>query len=378
MKTPIPSKATLPLLVLAGLSACSSHSAKPAAKAEASPAKQCNGDNASPDIACALSPAVAFDTKGRLLAAWEQGGKVYLSHSNDLGKSFSAPVAANPAAEAVVGSGAGRPKIALSKAGAVYLAWNRGQPDTGEIRFSRSLDGGRTFAAPLSVGTGTAQAVAVNDRDYVYLAWIAGAEPHFAYSSDGGRSFHADKRIAGQACPDSGPALKIEAKKFPVILWQETAGHALTHFTAKEQPGPVLPVSPAGCKGHAGQSLALAVGPQGEYYAAWTADGVYFSASLDHGRSFSPPAKISPATTASQAELLADGPLLHLAWTESDGQKTALRGQYSSDAGLSWSPPANVAETTGEAGQPVLLGYQGRHYAAWQTRGQGFKLIALD
>lgn len=366
----------LPLGILAlGLASCASHSNKPKPRplAENAAGVVCSGENATPALDCAQSPAVAFDPKGRLVAAWEQGGRVYVSHSADLGHTFSKPVAANPAAEPIAG-GAARPRLALSKIGAIYVAWS----GAGQVHFSRSLDGGRTFAAPLSVGAGTAQAVAVNDRDYVYLAWVSAGALDFAYSSDGGRGFHPGHTITSPVCPDCAPAMKIEGKKFPVVLWRQPGGHALTHFAAKEQPGPVLPVNGDACKDCAGQSPALAVGPQGEYFAAWAAGGLYFSASLDHGGSFSPPARISAAPGAAQPDLLADGPVLHLAWTESDGQKTVLRGQYSTDAGFSWSPPLNLAEAADAAGQPVLVGYQGRHYAAWQTQERGFKLIALD
>lgn len=373
------------LLVALGLAACAAKPPKhkiPPPLGMAEEVVDCAGENAKPALACAHNLAVAFDSKGKLLAAWVQNGRIYLSHSTDLGKTFSKPVAANPASEQVAEGGAARPKIALSKMGAIYLAWTRGvaKPESGEVRFSRSLDGGRTFAAPLSIADGTAQAVAVNDRDYVYLAWVSGRETaadlRFAYSSDGGRSFHAEKSLTSPVYPGCAPAMKIEGKKFPVVLWREPRGLALTHFAAKEQPAAILPVSQGSCQECPGH--ALAVGPQGEYYAAWAAGGVYFSASLDHGESFSPPVRISQASGAGQPDVLADGPLVYLAWIESDGQKTVLRGQYSTDAGLSWSSPLNLAEAAGETSQPTLLAYEGRHFAAWKTQERGFKLIALD
>lgn len=397
--------ATLSLGCLAlGLASCAAKPGRLAVQptqAESAAKAKCAGENTKPAIECANSPSAIFDQNGRLWAVWDQGGKVYVSHSNDFGKTFSPAAAVNPAAEPVESGGESRPKIALSKIGAVYVAWTKGsgQPGAGEIRFSRSLDGGKTFTAPVQIGGGAAEAghslesLAVNDRDYIYLAWVAGrneaAALYYAYSSDGGRGFHAEKKIAGPVCGDCRLAMKIDSKKFPAILWRQafegrTHGHALTHFAAKDQPGPIQRVSEDTCKNGncSGHGPALAIAPQGEYYAAWAgkgdAQGLYFSASLDHGKTFSPPIGFGRTPQAEHPDMLADGQSIHLAWTESDGKKTLLLGQSSIDGGLSWSPAKTLAETEGNADYPFVLAQQGRHYVAWQTAEWGFRLIAID
>ncbi len=375
------------------MAACAGKSGKPAVQARPETAAACVGENARPAIECAKSPSVAFDQNGKLWAAWSQAGKVYVNHSNDLGKTFSQPVAVNPVAEPVVAGGEARPKLALSKIGALYVAWTKGQGDgqSGEIHFSRSLDGGQTFTAPFQVGGGAAEvghrleALAVNDRDYVYLAWVAGpgAALYYAYSSDGGRGFHPEKKITDAVCADCRLAMQIDSKKFPAILWRQARGHALSHFTAKDQPGPLQPVSEDACQACSGHGPALSISPQGDYYAAWSADGntrkgLFFSASQDHGKTFSPPVGFGHAPQALHPDILADGQSIHLAWTESDGKKTVLFGQYSIDGGASWSPPKTMAETASEPDHPFLLAHQGRHYVAWQTQAEGFRLLALD
>ena len=412
-------RAALPLalgFLALGLAACAAGDkagkleTRPAA-ADAAAQPACAGENAKPAIACAKSPSVAFGPNGVLWAVWSQAGTVYVSHSNDLGKSFSQAAAVNPAAEPVEAGGEARPKIALSKTGAVYVAWTKklGQPHTGHIRFSRSLDGGKTFTAPVQVNSDSGEighrfeTLAVNDRDYIYLAWIdkrdkvkaeqggggyAGAALYFTYSSDGGRSFHAEKKVADHVCECCRLAMKIEAKKFPVILWRhvfdgQIRDHALTRFSAKDQPGPLQRVGDdhwrlEGCPHH---GPALSIAPQGEYYAAWFTNGdarkgLFFSASQDHGKTFAAPAAFGGGQ-ASHPDVLADGQSVHLAWKDYDGKKTLLREQHSGDGGQSWSPPKTLAEAAGEADHPFLHAWQGRHYVAWQTAQAGFRLIAV-
>jgi len=418
---PIPRKlktllAALSLGLLAlGLASCAAKPGKlvvqAAPETSASPAG-CVGENAKPAIDCAKSPSAAFDQNGRLWAVWTQGETVYVNHSNDLGHTFSAAVAVNPVAEPVEASGEARPKIALSKAGAIYVAWTKrlSKPHSGHIRFSRSLDGGKTFTAPVQINSDTSEtahrfeSLAVNDRDYIYLAWIdkrdkvaiersgggyTGAALYFTYSSDGGRSFHPEKKIADHVCECCRLAMKIEAKKFPVILWRQVfdgqiRDHALTRFTAKDQPGPIQRISNDhwkldGCPQH---GPALSITPQGDYYAAWFTDGdarkgLFVSGSQDHGKTFSPPVGFGHTPQAGHADLLADGQSVHLTWKEFDGKKTVLLTQYSSDGGLSWSAPHALAETAGDSDHPAMLAYQGHHYVAWQTQADGFRLLAL-
>jgi hypothetical protein len=395
-QAPLRAKALLAALPLLGLAACSSQPGKLAVRqAQPDVAVTAACENTKPDIRCALSPSVAFDQNGRLWAVWEQAGMVYVNHSGDFGKSFSPPVAVNTAAEPVEAGGEARPKIALSKIGAIYVAWTRrlGQSHTGQLRFSRSLDGGKTFTAPMQLpgeaGRGL-ESLAVNDRDYIYLAWIekrelSGAALSFAYSSDGGRSFHPEQKIADAACECCRLAMKIEAKKFPVILWRQASdGLALARFTAKDKPGAILRASNDHWKAGAcpSQGPALSITPQGDYYAAWFADGetrkgLFFSASEDQGKTFSPPLGFGRAPQAGQPDVLADGQSVRLAWKESDEKRTVLLAQQSGDGGQSWSTPKLLAETAGDSDRPFLLAYQSHHYVAWQTQAEGFRLLPL-
>ena len=103
-----------------------------------------------------------------------------MSRSGDLGQTWSGPTRVNQVPEATDPGGDARPKVAIGLGGEVYVSWTKalGKPHTGEVRFSRSLDGGRTFSAPLTVHADRQliahrfDALAVNRDGEVFVAWI--------------------------------------------------------------------------------------------------------------------------------------------------------------------------------------------------------------
>ena len=377
-----------------GLGSCGSRPKPPPAKVSHSDNElNCADENAKPNVRCAKNPAAAFDPAGLLWVAWSQNGKLYVSHSNDLGKSFSQSVAVTPTPEAFEDNG--RPRIVATKSKAVHVAWTQ---NGGQVRYSRSLDAGRTFTAPVTISNGAAGnrlgSMAVNSRDHVFLAWTggmggvstqqggtprhSGANLYYTYSKDGGRRFLPEQEITGQACECCQVGLKVDPKQLPVLLWREASGVALNHFLAKDRPGPVQMIGEGHGKAEGCEGAALSVAPTNGYFATWASEkGLFFSSSLDQGKNFTPPALIGQSASATDPDILADDRAVHLLWKQAEGSKSVLTAQNSWDGGQTWSPPKRLAEAEDDTGEPFLLADQSRHYAVWQTKGQGFRLIPL-
>ena len=70
-----------------------------------------------------LAISTAFDQAGKLWRVHIKDGFVLVSHSVDLGKTFSMPVKANAEAQQVTAHAEARPKIAMGKNGEVYVTW---------------------------------------------------------------------------------------------------------------------------------------------------------------------------------------------------------------------------------------------------------------
>lgn len=169
------------------------------------------------------TPTVAFDSTGRLWRVWVEGQKVLVSSSADLGRTYRPPVAVTREPEKVDANGESRPKIAIGPGGEVFVSWTRygTRAYTGDIRFARSVDGGRTFSAPRTINDDRLEtghrfdALAVGPDGTVYLVWIdkrdleraaaatqeyGGAALYFATSRDRGLTFAPNRKIKDHIC----------------------------------------------------------------------------------------------------------------------------------------------------------------------------------
>lgn len=167
---------------------------------------------------------------GTLYAAWtEYEGALWIRRSADAGKTFSQPLRIADAKPARA------PALAVSTR-AVYLAWTVGDDESADIRVAKSLDGGKSFAAPSIVeksqGYSDAPKIAVDARGTVHLVYaeserglFGGRHVRYTRSKDGGASFAPPRDISERGA--AFPALDIDAKGNLYLLWERFADHPL-------------------------------------------------------------------------------------------------------------------------------------------------------
>ena len=100
-----------------------------------------------------LAVGTTYDTNGVLWLAKVKNKKLLVSNSHDNGVNFSTPVVVTPEAENIYADGENRPKIAVAQDGTVLLTWSKKQSKkySGDIRFSRSTDSGKSFSLPITL-----------------------------------------------------------------------------------------------------------------------------------------------------------------------------------------------------------------------------------
>ncbi|MCK4939315.1 MAG: exo-alpha-sialidase, partial [Rhodospirillaceae bacterium] len=133
-----------------------------------------------PSQHCAPTVAGAFDADGRLWLAWPNDGHVYVNATADGGKTFTTPVRVNRQAQSIDNNGENRPKPVIGPQGDIYVTYtiHAKQKYTGDVLFSRSLDGGKTFDAPRSINDGKTKSslrfemLGVNDSGELTIAWL--------------------------------------------------------------------------------------------------------------------------------------------------------------------------------------------------------------
>jgi hypothetical protein len=352
----------------------------------------------------------AFDAGGRLWRAEVRGQHLEVSVSSDRGRTFSVPVRVNPRPEHIAADGENRPKIVVDRGGRIYVSYTQAldRPMTGHIRFSRSLDGGRSFAAPITVNDNLDvishrfEAMAVSDKGEVHLAWLdkrdlraaeagkppdRGAALYYAVSRDGGATFAANTRLADHTCECCRVAMTLDADGTPVVIWRhifETNlrdhawlrldGHSAMQRLSHEQWA--VDACP-----HHGPALAIDAG--GIHHAAWysgatSRSGLFYARSDDGGKTFSPPLAFGDNDAqAGHPSVISLGSRACLAWKEFDGQNTNIRAMRSSDGGLSWGAPRTLAATAERSDHPQLISDGKTVFLAWNTAREGFRLIEI-
>lgn len=353
-------------------------------------------------------PTPTFDAKGRLWVAFVEGDAVYVSSSTDRGQTFAPAVRVTREAEKIDANGEARPKIAADAAG-LYVSWTRKGKTaySGDVRFARSTDGGRTFGAPITVnddGLPTGHrfdALSLGARGEVVLAWVDkrdleaakakgsaydGAAVYYAKSADGGKTFARNVKLKDNACECCRLALARDPKGRAVLLFRDILpggirDHSLAVLGAGAPARATFDDWTINACPHHGPSLAIAA--DGTYHLAWfTAEGragggLFYARSSDAGRSYGVPRKLAPSSGASHPYVLARGSEVHIVWKESRGDGSVIRAARSADGGATWTDTHDAAATAGRADHPLLLDDARQAYLSWFTDADGYRLIAL-
>jgi hypothetical protein len=405
--------------VLVALAGCARSSAQSAGSEAHGPgtshsaaSAEAGRDCESLSIDCGNTPSLVFDPSGRLWAAFEQGGRAYVVHSDDTGRSFSPPIAVNAEPEGIETNGEGRPKIAVGPEGTIYVSWTRklAKPYSGDIRFSRSLDGGAGFEAPRTVNDDGLEighrfdSLFVDSNGDVYLTWVdkrdldaaesrgeayLGASLFYTVSTDRGASFVPNRRVAHHACE----CCRIVAAPAPgggaAVLWRHVfdgsiRDHAFAVLDTEGVSSPMRRVSHEGWVLDACPHHGPAIVPDGSsgYHMAWfSAAGkrptIYYGW-LDPASGETRNLREVVTGRAEHADIVRAGDRLLLVWKQADRGRTDVVGIASIDAGLSWSEPAVVASTKGGSDHPFLLSHDDRGWLAWHTQGEGLRLVSID
>lgn len=367
-----------------------------------------------------LAVSVAFDAQGQLWRASVNGGLVQVSHSADLGKTFSKPVTVNKTPQKIGADSEARPKIAIAKQGHIYLTWTEAlkKPFAGYIWFARSIDNGKTFEAPLIVHQDRSEithrfdALNVAADGKVTVAWVDkrdliaakaakkpydGAAIYYAVSTDNGASFNQEQKLADSSCECCRIALTNKPDGTVAALWRHVfEGSERDHMIA-EIPANNVAAAPKratygkwkvdGCPHH---GASLASGGEGAqwwgYHMAWFDGGndeagkqsSLFYARMDGEAWVSSPAKKfgNMQKQAGHPALAAVGEQVWLVWREKDAGKSQIWLMKSSDEGKSWDDKQLVTDALGNADYPILLQHGKQVYLVWNTQ-QGFNVLPL-
>jgi hypothetical protein len=361
------------------------------------------------DFPGAESISLAAGPDGRIFALIGYAGNLFVSRSDDGGRSFGDPVLASVSAPATV-LPIERPALAAGPDGQVGVAWLEvlGMSHA-RVWYAHSGDQAASFGPSVLVeesrGFETAMVRAALDAGQrPRLVWLDSSKLFYAASSGRGQTFEPARTLDDSVCECCQPE--------PVLLGDQmwVAYRNLEHddqgkmirdlFVLRSLDAGQTFETPARVSdAHwylnacpiAGPSLAAAGGQR--LYITWM-DGrndthgtfssvdVWFAASSDGGQTFSENVRVNPVTghynTLPVLGVDSAGSI-HLSWEADETERTRVYYTISADEGRTFSAPSVIADSTadplrGRPGKPALaVSGSGQVALAWLD-GQGARV----
>jgi len=114
---------------------------------------------------------IALDHEGTIFAVWtEYEGALRLSRSDDHGGTFSDPTTITGESDEAPARG---PALAIGPENEIYIAWTIGENRSGDIHFTTSTDGGKSFDTPRAIfetdGHSDAPRIAADSRGNLHM-----------------------------------------------------------------------------------------------------------------------------------------------------------------------------------------------------------------
>jgi len=356
-----------------------------------------------------LAVTIEADRHGKLWRARVSEGRIFVSQSANDGKQFGAEVIVNPDAEAIAANGENRPKLAFGSNSQVYVSWTRlgNAPFSGDIRFSRSADGGKSFSRPVTINTDHQatshrfESMLVDSNGRIWLFWLdkrdrvkarsrgesyVGAAVYYTWSDNGGNDFVDNRKLQDHSCECCRIALAVTPDAEPVVLWrhifdggirdhaiQFVGGEPLMHRLSRDN------WQVNACPHH-GPSIAA---DNNRVHAVWYTGatdkaGIYYASVERNGNTINVSAPRQVGNTPAQAahaDIATANGAVYIVWKEFRLGRSHARLQTFSDN--RWSAVETLAHTGGASDYPMLTVVGSRVLLTWQTQQDGLLVIPV-
>ena len=314
----------------------------------------------------AAEPAIATSKDGNVFVAWVEHGtkkeaNVLVQSFDKNGKQIGEKVRVNPQPGQATAWRGDPPSVAVAPDGVVYVVWTArvasAEGHSTDIYFSASHDAGRSFAPPVKVNDDTVpnshgmHSLAVDKSGQIYVAWLdernikkepppppppapvngekpkhihpkePNREAFFSASTDGGKTFSANKKLADEVCPCCDTSILAADDGKVYVSWRQVLPGDFRHIAiaASTDKGAnfsaptvvsddqwqiaACPVSGASLLSGTDNSLKVL------WFTAGKAGppGLYMTESKDNGKTFAPRTLVSEGLQAGTATLLANG-----------------------------------------------------------------------
>ena len=304
--------------------------------------------------------------------AYGAGNAIYFAASADGGTTFGTPVMVSSRGELALGMHRG-PRVAYTPQGIVISAvvGEQGKGKDGDVMAWRSVDGGKSWSAPVRVNDvpGSAReglhAMAFGGEDTLFAAWLdlreKGTQIYGSVSRDGGATWSGNRLVygslSGTVCQCCHPSVAVSASGAIAVMFRNALeGSRDLYLTRSEDGGKTFLAANRlgletwkleGCPMDGG---GLAIDDKGGVATIWRRDQTVFATKGD---------------LSEKALGLGRNPTMVSARGGSFGAWTREKSV------LVWKPGAAEPEVVGEDGaSPAMAALSdGSVAVAWESKG---------
>jgi hypothetical protein len=364
----------------------------------------------SPDGVDAAEPAVAAAPDGGSYVAYvehhgDAGADVYFQKLDEKGGAIGPRVRVSETSDIAKAWRGDPPTIAVSSDGCIYIGWTRKYTDANakgnDLILSVSQNGGASFSTGVKVNDDTLPAshgmhsLATTVDGRIVMAWLdernVKAAPHdmskmsstmhhddaepnsevfSAVSTDGGKTFSPNQKLASEACPCCKTTLLAAADGTVYAAWRQVleGDHRHIAVASSRDGGATFSketmVSNDQWQIHACpvSGAALSSSEKGEVEVAWYTEGtagpsgLYFAHSHDGGKTFSERKLISDAAKAGTPTLVQTTDGLTAIFAGKDGNVQVVRlFEHAETKGISSLSNAAVASAAVTKNGPIFV-----------------------
>lgn len=327
---------------------------------------------------------------GTVVAVWQSfsanKSSIAFAKSSDNGTTFGTPLQiSNSTRDSAF------PQVALSESH-VYVAWlDRTVGDVTNVVFTKSDDGGSTFAKPISITShaGTSGIPKIYaDGSNVYLLWEDNGEKNFeiflASSSNSGNTFDLPVNISSNAGNSGAPQMSVSGKNIYVTWMDDSSGHYEVMVSRSTDGAQTFSIPVTLSQGKQDSGYPQIASDGGNVYVVWTGTitdknyDVYFARSSDGGQTFGQPLDVSNSPGASGWPQVAASGNIYVSWVDNSPGIYDVYITKSTDGGNSFGQPVDVSNSAKGTWYNQMAATPDSVYLAWLSLGQNNSQITFS
>ena len=248
---------------------------------------------------------------------------VFFTKSSDGGATFSTPIAITAHS-----GNSGVPKI-YANANNVYLMWEDNSAKNFDVYLSTSSDSGNTFDAPVDISNNAGDSGApqmIVDGNNIYATWMdftpGNFDVMFSKSTDGGQTFAKPVNLSVDGQDSGYPQLAAAGNNVYVTWTNAVSDKNYDIFFAKSADGGKTFGQPLNVSNTVGASGWPQMAVDGNVYISWVDNtpgpyAIYIAKSTDNGNSFEAPVVVnSNANDSWYNKMTTSQNAVYLTWAE--------------------------------------------------------------